>query len=218
MKWPLFVLALWLSSAALSKADPVLREWIAKQSGLRSLRADFEQTRRLPALRLPLRKNGTVWLDSQSRFRWQAGDPPELLAIGSPGQLLLIDPKKKRARILKNGAAAGPLRFDMIRLPFAKSFQEFEATFEVLELSQKENLVDVLMKPRDPGLAEGVRSIRAVFRSGDGIVELLELNLRDGGQISTVMKAVELNPGLPPQIFDFDLAGFSIDDRSGGDR
>lgn len=212
----LLIAALLLASIE-AKADPILREWISKQSGIRSLRADFEQTRRLPAIRLPLRKNGTVWLDAESRFRWQAGDPPELLAIGTPQQILLVDPPKKRARILKNGSGAGPLRFDMIRLPFAKSFEDFEAAFEVLELSKKEDLVDVLMKPRDPRLAEGVKTIRAVFRSGDGIVELLELNLRDGGQISTVMKAVELNPSLPPQIFEFDLAGFSIDDRSAGE-
>jgi outer membrane lipoprotein-sorting protein len=208
--------AVWLLVAMEAQSHPILRDWISKQSDLRSLRAEFEQTRRLPALRLPLKRTGTVWLDSQSRFRWQVGDPAELIAIGSPDRILLVDPKKKRARILSNGVAAGPLRFDMIRLPFAKSYEEFEKAFEVLELRENGPRVDVSMKPKDPSLAAGVKSIRVVFKKSDGMVELLELDLRDGGQITTVMKAVESNPVLAPEIFDFDLAGFAIDDRSGG--
>jgi outer membrane lipoprotein-sorting protein len=218
MRWRAVFSAVLFLAAPTAEADPILREWISKQAGIRSLRADFEQTRRLPALRIPLKKNGTVWLDSRSRFRWQAGDPPELMAIGSPEQILLIDPKKKRARILKNGAEAGPIRFDMIRLPFAKSYEDFETAFEVQELTQNGPLVDVAMIPKDPRLAAGVKSIRVVFRRGDGVVEQLDLELRDGGQISTVMKSVELNPKLAPEIFDFDLEGFAIDDQSGAER
>jgi outer membrane lipoprotein-sorting protein len=218
MRWRAVFSAVLFLAAPTAEADPILREWISKQAGIRSLRADFEQTRRLPALRIPLKKNGTVWLDSRSRFRWQAGDPPELMAIGSPEQILLIDPTKKRARILKNGAEAGPIRFDMIRLPFAKSYEDFETAFEVQELTQNGPLVDVAMIPKDPRLAAGVKSIRVVFRRGDGVVEQLDLELRDGGQISTVMKSVELNPKLAPEIFDFDLEGFAIDDQSGAER
>ena len=218
MRWRAVFSAVLFLAAPTAEADPILREWISKQAGIRSLRADFEQTRRLPALRIPLKKNGTVWLDSRSRFRWQAGDPPELMAIGSPEQILLIDPKKKRARILKNGAEAGPIRFDMIRLPFAKSYEDFEKAFEVQELTENGPLVDVAMIPKDPRLAAGVKSIRVVFRRGDGVVEQLDLELRDGGQISTLMKSVELNPKLAPGIFDFDLESFAIDDQSGAER
>lgn len=218
MRWPALLLAAVLWAAIDANADPLLREWIAKQAGIRSLRAEFEQTRRLPALRLPLRKSGTVWLDSRSRFRWEAGDPPDLVAIGSSDQILLVDPKKKRARILKTGADAGALRFDAIRLPFAGTYEEFESAFEVLRLSAEESTVDVLMRPRDPGLAAGVKSIRVVFRRSDGVAELFELDLRDGGQISTVMKSVDVNPPLPRGLFEFDLAGYTIDDRGGGER
>jgi len=218
MRWWAVFCAVFFLAAATAEANPILREWISKQAGIRSLRADFEQTRRLPALRIPLKKNGTVWLDSRSQFRWQAGDPPELLAIGSPEQILLVDPKKKRARILKNGAEAGPIRFDMIRLPFAKSYEDFEKAFEVQELTENGPLVEVAMTPKDPRLAAGVKSVRVVFRRDDGVVERLDLDLRDGGQISTMMKSVELNPKLAPEIFHFDLAGFAIDDRSGEER
>ena len=218
MRWAALLLAATLWAAVDANADPLLREWIARQAEIRSLRAEFEQTRRLPALRLPLRKSGTVWLDSRSRFRWEAGNPPEIVAIGSPEQILLIDPRKKRVRILKAGAEAGALRFDMVRMPFAGSYEDFENAFEVLRLSPGESAVDVLMRPRDPELAAGVKSIRVVFRRSDGVVELFELELRDGGQISTVMTSVDVNPSLPRGIFEFDPAGYTIDDPQGGGR
>lgn len=217
MRWAALLLAATLWAAVDANADPLLREWIARQAEIRSLRAEFEQTRRLPALRLPLRKSGTVWLDSRSRFRWQAGDPPELVAIGSPEQILLIDPRKKRARILKTGSAGGALRFDMVRLPFAESYKDFEDAFDVLGLSAEESTVDVLLRPKGPAAA-GVKSIRVVFRRSDGVVELFELDLRDGGQISTVMKSVDVNPALPRGLFEFDPAGYTIDDPQGGGR
>jgi outer membrane lipoprotein-sorting protein len=206
--------AVWLLVAMEAQSHPILRDWISKQSDLRSLRAEFEQTRRLPALRLPLKRTGTVWLDSQSRFRWQVGDPPELIAIGSPDRILLVDPKKKRARILKDDAEGGPLRFDAISLPFAKSYEDFQKRFQVLSLIERGDVVEVTMAAKDPQIAAGMKSLRIVFRRSSGVVEFLELDLRDGSQISTTMTQVEVNPQIPANLFDFDLEGFQIDDRS----
>jgi len=197
-----------------AKADPLLREWIERQAGIRSLHADFEQTRRLPALRIPLKTTGTVWIDARGSFRWQVGDPPEVLAIRNKDGLLLIDPKKKRARILNEDSAAGPLRFDAIALPFAKSHADFEKRFEVLSLQERGELVETVLAPRDSRLAAGVKSLRVVFQRSTGIVQMFELNLRDGSQISTAMTRVETNPRLPDGVFEFDLTGFQIDDRS----
>jgi outer membrane lipoprotein-sorting protein len=197
-----------------AQAEPILREWIERQADIRSLRADFEQTRRLPALRIPLKKSGSVWLDSRSQFRWQVGDPPELLAIRSADGLLLIEPKKKRARILKDDAEGGPLRFDAISLPFAKSYEDFTKRFQVLSLIERGDVVEVTMSAKDPQIAAGMKSLRIVFRRSSGVVESLELNLRDGSQIFTTMTHVEVNPRIPANLFDFDLEGFQIDDRS----
>jgi outer membrane lipoprotein-sorting protein len=205
------VLALALGEA---KAEPLLREWIARQAEIRSLRADFEQTRRLPALRIPLKSSGTVWLDARGSFRWQVGDPPDLLAIRAGERLLVIDPKKKRARILEEAAAAGPLRFDAIGLPFAKSYADLEKQFTVLSLEERGELVEAVLRPKEARLAAVVKSLRVVFRRASGVVEIFELELRDGSQISTAMTRVEINPRLPAGVFEFDLSGFQIDDRS----
>lgn len=197
-----------------AKAEPLLREWIDRQAEIRSLRADFEQTRRLPALRIPLKSSGTVWLDARGNFRWQVGDPPDLLAIRAGERLLVIDPKKKRARLLEEDAAAGPLRFDAIGLPFAKSYSDLEKRFTVLSLEERGELVEAALRPKEARLAAGVKSLRVVFQRASGVVEIFELELRDGSQISTVMTHVEINPRLPAGVFEFDLSGFQIDDRS----
>jgi outer membrane lipoprotein-sorting protein len=205
------VLALALAEA---KAEPLLREWIARQAEIRSLHADFEQTRRLPALRIPLKSSGTLWLDARGSFRWQVGDPPELLAIRAGERLLVIDPKKKRARILEEDPAAGPLRLDAIGLPFASSYADLENRFAVLAVEERGELVEAVLKPKEARLAAGVKSVRVVFRRASGVVELFELELRDGSQISTAMSRVEINPRLPAGVFEFDLSGYQIDDRS----
>lgn len=197
-----------------AKAEPLLREWIDRQAEIRSLRADFEQTRRLPALRIPLKSSGTVWLDARGNFRWQVGDPPDLLAIRAGERLLVIDPKKKRARLLEEDAAAGPLRFDAIGLPFAKSYSDLEKRFTVLSLEERGELVEAALRPKEARLAADVKSLRVVFQRASGVVEIFELELRDGSQISTVMTHVEINPRLPAGVFEFDLSGFQIDDRS----
>ena len=84
----------------------ILRDWISKQAAISSLRADFIQTRRLPALRIPLKKSGTVWFGTEGRFRWQVGDPAELLVLKSPNDFLVIEPKKSLARRFSASSAA----------------------------------------------------------------------------------------------------------------
>ena len=103
-------------------ADSILQDWISKQSGICTLRADFIQTRRLPALRIPLKKSGSVWFGADGRFRWQVGNPVELLVLKSPNDFLVIEPKKSLARRLSASSAAARAMQDF-PMPLAVSFE-----------------------------------------------------------------------------------------------
>ena len=79
---PLLSLVL-LASPVSTKAQntpnmTVVERWLAGNSGVSSLKIDFTQTRTMRSLKVPVRQQGTLWLDyGKDRFRWQTGDPAQ---------------------------------------------------------------------------------------------------------------------------------------------
>ena len=193
--------------------DAILRDWISKQAGIRTLRADFIQTRRLPALRIPLRKSGTVWFGAEGRFRWQVGDPVELLVLKSPGDFLIIEPKKFRARRLSASSAAARA-MQHFPMPLAVSFEEFERRFKVISLENNAGTINLRLLPKDPQLAEGMKSLRILFDPATGAVSLFEMTFRDGSEISTEFTHLEKNPQMPAELFQHDLRDFKREDQT----
>ena len=191
----------------------ILRDWISKQAAIRSLRADFIQTRRLPALRIPLKKSGTVWFGSEGRFRWQVGDPAELLVLKSPNDFLVIEPKKSLARRFTASSAAARAMQEL-PMPIAISLDEFQRRFEVVSLKEDGARMDLRLTPKDPSLAEGLKSLRILFDPATGAVSLFEMTFRDGSEVSTEFTRIERNPTLPAELFQHDLRDFKIEDQS----
>lgn len=194
-------------------ADSILRGWISKQSGIRTLRADFIQTRRLPALRIPLKKSGTVWFGAEGHFRWQVGNPIELLVLKSPEDFLVIEPKKSLARRLSPSSAAARAMQDF-PMPLAVSFEEFQRRFEVISLGNNAGTIDLRIRPKDPQLAEGMKSLRILFDPATGSVSLFEMTFRDGSEISTEFTHLEKNPQMSAELFQHDLRDFKIEDQT----
>lgn len=209
----LFLIVLLVLPVRAEDTESILRDWISKQANIRSLRADFVQTRRLPALRIPLKKSGTVWFGSDGRFRWQVGDPTELLVVKSPSDFLVIEPKKSLARRLAASSAASRV-FQELPIPFAVSLEEFHRRFEVVSLETTAGQVDLHLRPKDPRLAEGMKSLRIRFDSSTGAVSLFEMVFRDGSEVSTEFTFIERNPKLPPELFQPDLSGLKMGDAS----
>jgi outer membrane lipoprotein-sorting protein len=193
--------------------EKILREWISKQSAIRSLRADFIQTRRLPALRIPLKKSGTVWFGTEGRFRWQVGDPAELLVLKSPNDFLVIEPKKSLARRFTASSSAARAMQEL-PMPIAISLDEFQRRFEVVSLKDDGGRMDLRLTPKDPRLAEGLKSLRILFEPATGAVVLFEMTFRDGSEVSTEFTRIERNPTLPAEFFQHDLRDFKIEDQS----
>jgi outer membrane lipoprotein-sorting protein len=204
-----------LLAASLRAEDTqtILRDWISKQAAIRSLRADFIQTRRLPALRIPLRKSGTVWFGTEGRFRWQVGDPVELLVLKSPNDFLVIEPKKSLARRFTASSAAARAMQDF-PMPLAVSFEEFQRRFEVISLANNAGTIDLCLRPIDPRLAEGMKSLRILFDPATGAVSLFEMTFRDGSEISTEFTHLERNPRIPAELFEYDLRDFKMEDQT----
>jgi len=211
----LILLFLLLLAAPIRAEDTqaILSDWISKQAAIRSLRADFIQTRRLPALRIPLRKSGTVWFGTEGRFRWQVGDPAELLVLKSPNDFLVIEPKKSFARRFTASSAAARAMQEL-PMPIAISLDEFQRRFEVVSLKDDGGRIELRLTPKDPRLAEGLKSLRILFDPVSGAVALFEMTFRDGTEVSTEFTRIERNPTLPAELFQHDLRDFKIEDQS----
>jgi outer membrane lipoprotein-sorting protein len=211
----LTLLFLLLLAAPLRAEDTqtILRDWISKQAAIRSLRADFIQTRRLPALRIPLKKSGTVWFGTEGRFRWQVGDPAELLVLKSPNDFLVIEPKKSLARRFSASSAAARAMQEL-PMPIAISLDEFQRRFEAVSLKEDGARMDLRLTPKDPRLAQGLKSLRILFDPVSGAVALFEMTFRDGSEVSTEFTRIERNPTLPAELFQHDLWDFKIEDQS----
>jgi outer membrane lipoprotein-sorting protein len=211
----LILLFLLLLAAPLLAEDTqtILCDWISKQAAIRSLRADFIQTRRLPALRIPLKKSGTVWFGTEGRFRWQVGDPAELLVLKSPNDFLVIEPKKSLARRFSASSSAARAMQEL-PMPIAISLDEFQRRFEVVSLKEDGARIDLRLTPKDPRLAEGLKSLRILFDPATGAVALFEMTFRDGSEVSTEFTRIERNPTLPAELFQHDLRDFKIEDQS----
>ena len=214
MKRPILLFLLLLAAPLRAEdTQTILRDWISKQAAIRSLRADFIQTRRLPALRIPLKKSGTVWFGTEGRFRWQVGDPAELLVLKSANDFLLIEPKKSLARRFTASSAAARAMQEL-PMPIAISLDEFQRRFEVVSLKEDGARIDLRLTPKDPRLAEGLKSLRILFDPVSGAVSLFEMTFRDGSEVSTEFTLIEWNPTLPAELFQHDLRDFKIEDQS----
>lgn len=209
----LLLLLLLIAPLRAEDTQTILRDWISKQAAIRSLRADFIQTRRLPALRIPLKKSGTVWFGTEGRFRWQVGDPAELLVLKSPNDFLVIEPKKSLARRFSASSSAARAMQEL-PMPIAISLDEFQRRFEVVSLKEDGARIDLRLTPRDPRLAEGLKSLRILFDPVSGAVALFEMTFRDGSEVSTEFTRIERNPTLPAELFQHDLRDFKIEDQS----
>ena len=214
MKRRIFLFLLLLAAPLRAEdTQTILRDWISKQAAISSLRADFIQTRRLPALRIPLKKSGTVWFGTEGRFRWQVGDPAELLVLKSPSDFLVIEPKKSLARRFSASSSAARAMQDL-PMPIAISLDEFQRRFEVVSLKEDGARIDLRLTPKDPRLAEGLKSLRIFFDPVSGAVALFEMTFRDGSEVSTEFTRIERNPTLPAELFQHDLRDFKIEDQS----
>ena len=193
-----------------------LRQWIAKQKEVRTVSADFVQTRSLHTLRSPLTSSGRLWLMAPDWFRWELGDPPKTIIIGTPKGVTVIQPGKKlatRKPVTGPGALADSGAFEMMRLPGGGSFEEFQRQVKVLAFEASGSKCHLEMLPHDAGSTRGLSAIKLDFDRATGHWLSLEIVTREGSSIRNEFSNVRVNPKLEKQLFEYDLTGFKITDE-----
>lgn len=191
-----------------------VKAWIAKQAGIKSLIVDIKQERYLRTVKKPLASEGRFWFTAGGAFRWQAGDPPKLVAVMSAQEeFSVIYPAKKTAEVfskaaLESDSAGQGIAF--LRAGFPTSLEEFQARFEVTEITGADGWDTVEVKPAGAGSSFAVRKMVLSLNQKTHRLGAMQIHLRDGSWINNTVTAMEENPAIPASQFGYDLTGFEV--------
>ncbi len=178
--------------------SPTLRAADERLAAVHSLRASFEQEKRIALLKRPLTSRGTVSMQN-GKVLWQTESPRPSSMLVDDGEIRMYDPEAGRVEVYRveerfSDMAASPVpRLDVL----AKSF-EIEEVEEpgalVLRLAPRTDLL------RDQ-LAEATLSLDAEL----GYVKEIEIVDQDGDRTTIRFTHVEVNPELDPGALTLDV-------------
>ena len=208
MKRFLLLVAVLLPRVASADAPDVapLRKWVTRQAEVRTVQADFTQTRTFHALRDPLAAPGRLWFGAKEGFRWEIGDPPRMIVLKKGDAAFVIQPAKKHAEHIGPGSSPLPI----MDFPLAKNYEDFDRKFEVLSVVVTGNRCHAELLPRDPQARKALAAFRLDFDPEDGRLLDFELALKDGSSLRNEFTNVRLNGKIDPHVFDFDFTGYEV--------
>lgn len=190
-----------------------LEEWAARTRGLRALRVEFTQTKKLRLLRRPLVSHGVTLLQGP-RLRMDVRDAEGALELvlqvipaaepaepgaqaASGGEVRLYHPRLKRQEVYPLPAGAAPPESPF--LVFGDDVRELPARYRV-ELQGEGERRALVLTPRGESQ---VAHMRLEFQAGQLIA--VEQADRRGGTVRMEITRWEPNPELPPGSLDLEL-------------
>ena len=218
MRAPL-LLSLLLAATPVCAADTLdlapLKKWIARQGEVRTVQADFTQTRSFRALKDPLTSPGHIYFRAPKSFRWEVGDPAKTVVLRQGDVAYLIQPTKKRAQrfdAAELGRPGGANSLPMINFPLAKDFEDFDRQFAVRSINVEGTDCRVELLPRDVQSQRFLDSLKLDFDTATGYLIAFEVRTHDGSMMRNDFSNVRFNGKLDPHLFEYDLTGYDVVD------
>ncbi len=209
-----------VSLAATTKAEPpndkkLIQNWLERQREIRSLNADFVQTRSLRALQSPLRSKGHLWLVKPDLFRWQLGDPPKTIVLRKGDAVDLISPLRKRVRQLDPKQAEQELGMQgaaMMDAPVAKNYSDFVRRFDVLKVQTVNGRCEIWILPKEVEARKFLERIALTFDITNGHLLAFGMRLRSGAAIDNEFSDVKINEPIARTVFNYPVSGYEVMD------
>ncbi len=203
---PRLLLFFFLASGVRAAEPDALDQWIAAQDRIRTLSADFTQTRTLRALKNPLKSPGKIWFRAPGDIRWEHGDPARTIFLRVDGRNWLIEPVKRRAARVEPEGMGGP---GMMEFPFAKTRAELERRFRIADMRVEGRLCRLKLVPRVEG---GLAEMNVVLDTATGTMPSFVMKFQDGSTLANAYSNVRINEPVPGGTFDYDMSGFEVRD------
>ena len=90
---------------------------------------------------------------------------------------------------------------------FPRSWDEFQRKYQLLEVKSQDGSNRISVQPRGQ-LSRGVRVLSFVTGSAKGILQSIDLTLRDGSSQQIVFDMVVTDPQMNDALFEPDLTGY----------
>ena len=197
-----------LAAANLHAADTnaVLEAWFAAQAAVRSLSADFVQTRTLKTLVQPLTATGHLWFAPPNQFRWELGRPAQTIALRHADEMFVIYPRLKRAEHYPLGASAPREWRDAMSLldaGFPRTRKEFDSQFQVQSLAETNATWLLALQPRRAAAREIMPELRVILATNDFSLAGTELLFVDGSRMRNDFTNAVANAPLDEKLFQW---------------
>jgi outer membrane lipoprotein-sorting protein len=197
-----------LATANLRAADTnaVLESWFAAQAAVRSLSADFVQTRTLKTLVQPLTAAGHLLFAPPNQFRWELGRPAQTIALRHADEMFVIYPRLKRAEHYSLGASAPREWRDAMSLldaGFPRTRKEFDAQFQIRSLTETNGTWLVALEPRRAAAREIMPELRVFLATNDFALAGTELVFVDGSRMRNDFTNAVVNAPLDEKMFQW---------------
>ena len=164
---------------------PVMREWIAAQKDIGSIKVAFQQTRTTPALKEPMIASGRFWRAADGRFRLELGSPATTTLVfdretvrlkesaDAPWQTL--KPDDSRVRMWMKFLSGREMDTESLTTNFTLKVTQEEKGFVTLAMIPRPLLIRKYLKQLDMQIEPGGRRLLG-FRvvQGDGSTLLLQ--------------------------------------------
>ncbi len=187
----------------------VLERWIESQARLESVEAGFVQTRELPALRVPLRSEGRLWMVRGGYFRWQIGDPAGVVVLQTPEGVWLAWPRRREFQKVDPAEAEGAEWRGALEFPGGLGVEEFHRRFDVLGVAvEDDGICRVEMLPREARARGFVKALVLKFVVEGGAVVEFEIRLSNGGTIRNEFRQAIVNGSVDMGVFRIETAGW----------
>ncbi|WP_395743138.1 outer membrane lipoprotein carrier protein LolA [Prosthecobacter sp.] len=185
-----------------SLIPPVMRQWMAVQKDIGSIKVAFQQTRTTPALKQPVTASGRFWRMADGRFR---------LEIGSPATMILLFDKESVR--LKEGTDAPwqSLKADDSRVRVWMKFlsgREMDAesltnNFTLRVTQQEKDFVTVAMIPRPLLIKKYLKQLDMQIEPGGRRLLGFRVVQGDGSTLLLHFGPPEKLTGDLPQLFQY---------------
>ena len=195
-----------VSNLRAADTNAVLESWFAAQASVRSLSADFVQTRTLKTLVQPLTAHGHLWFAPPNQFRWELGHPPQTIALRHAYEMFVIYPRLKRAEHYPLGASAPREWRDAMSLldaGFPRTRPEFDAQFQLQSLTATNGTWLLALQPRQAAAREVMPELRVILATNDFSLAGTELVFVDGSRMRNDFTNIAVNAPLDEKMFQW---------------
>lgn len=205
----LLVLLLALPLRAETDTAP-LEAWLKRQSGIRTLEADFVQQRTLPALKKPVETPGKLWMGEGGKLRWELGTPPKTIAVSNGSEVTFVDIAKQRAKVMDSNSSEAR-SFTMLSGDSMKGgLDGFLEIFQPVESRVVNGIYQLTTRPKPRKMRSKVGWVYFDIDPKKNELRAMEIRLDDKSRIKTIFSNTRFNRGVPAERFTLDLSNYKV--------